>query len=167
MLLLSIRPEFAQSILTGTKEVEFRRRAPRRVACGSQLVIYATSPTCALLGVATIADIIETTPVALWRRCRNVGGIDYQTFTEYYANAENAVGIVLTDARCFLNPPNLSDLREAWGRFQPPQQFAYLCKDHENKVRNLELTDGPAAIHRSEGSAFNKAHLRPADLSSS
>lgn len=146
MLLLSIRPEFAESILSGTKEVEFRRRVPRRVGSGSQIVIYATSPTSALVGLATIADIIEASPVSMWRRYRKVGGIEYQAFTEYYAGSENAVGIVLTNVRRFLNPPALGELRKVWGRFQPPQQFAYLCKDREKKVGNLKLGDGNSAI---------------------
>lgn len=139
MLLLSIRPEFSQAIFSGAKEVEFRRRAPRRATHGSQLVIYASSPTRALVGVATISEIVEATPTALWRRFRTVGGIEYQAFSSYYSGTDSAVAIVLSNVRCFKNPPSLVELRRSWGHFQPPQQYAYLCNDRIRKVRRLKL----------------------------
>ena len=137
MLLLSIRPKFANAILDGSKTVEFRRRAPRQVVLGSELVIYESSPTCALVGLATIEGLIECSPSQLWRKCKEIGGIEYEGFCEYFANADRAVGIILGSARRLSTQVDLEALRVYWPGFHPPQQFVYINDERRSQIRNM------------------------------
>ena len=137
MLLLSIRPMFAEAILSGSKSVEFRRRIPRKAEPGTEVAIYASSPTCALVGIATISEFAEATPEELWRRYKNVGGITYAAYTDYFSGSERAVGIVLTRVRRLMNQMALADLRSQWPGFHPPQQFAYLSRDRQCQVLEI------------------------------
>ena len=51
-LLLSLRPRFAQAILSGAKTVEVRRR-PVNAPPQTPIILYASSPTMAIVGTAT------------------------------------------------------------------------------------------------------------------
>ncbi len=57
MLFLSIHPRYVEAILDGRKTVELRKRMPR-AEIGTQLVIYASMPKCAVVASAVI-DRIE------------------------------------------------------------------------------------------------------------
>lgn len=61
-MLLSVHPRFAAAILEGTKTVEVRRQ---RVAApsGTPVLLYATAPTMALVGMALIASVHVAPPV--------------------------------------------------------------------------------------------------------
>ena len=131
MLLLSIRPEYSEAIFSGSKCVEFRRRVPRQAEPGTELAIYESSPTCALVGFAMIAEFAEATPMSLWRKYRSVGGISYDAYRTYFSGTERAVGIVLTGVRRLTHAVDLDTLRERWPGFHPPQQFAYLTEDRQ------------------------------------
>jgi predicted transcriptional regulator len=66
--LLSIRPEYAEAILNGTKRVEFRRtRFSRDV---SFIVIYATQPVGKVVGWFEV-DGIETSTPGEWRTLKS------------------------------------------------------------------------------------------------
>jgi predicted transcriptional regulator len=73
-LLLSLRPRFAQAILDGTKTVELRRT---RVSAppGTLLVLYASSPVMAVVGVAPLADRDAASLATIWRRYRDKLGL--------------------------------------------------------------------------------------------
>src|SRR5690606_33621434 len=91
--LMSIHPEFADGILRGTKQVEFRRRPLGRQA--THIVIYATAPICAVVGVAEIQRVESATPDALWRAFSEVGGVDRQRFFGYFAGVAEGFAYVL------------------------------------------------------------------------
>jgi hypothetical protein len=59
--IISIHPGYADAILDGTKTIELRRRVPE-LANGTRFWIYATRPTAAVVGVATISDVKRAHP---------------------------------------------------------------------------------------------------------
>ena len=90
---MSIRPEFANRLLSGEKRVEFRRRPAARNV--THILIYATSPICAVVGVAEIERLEHGTPEKLWRAFRLVGGIGRSDFFDYFANADRGCAYVV------------------------------------------------------------------------
>ena len=84
MLLLSIRPNFADRIMDGSKKVEFRRRHPRQIELGTRMLIYASSPVRALIGTAVVVEVVEASPEEVWDEYQAVGGIDHEQFNAYY-----------------------------------------------------------------------------------
>ena len=69
-IVLSIRPQFADKILKGTKTVELRRVYPRRIGKGDRGLIYASSPVKSLVGGFEIARIVEKPLNELWEMRR-------------------------------------------------------------------------------------------------
>jgi predicted transcriptional regulator len=134
-LLLSVRPRFAESILTGAKSAEVRRQR-LGVQPGTPVVIYATLPTAAVVGTARVAGVSSGRPVDLWSRHHEHMGISREEFDSYLEGAAIAYVLSLTEAQCLSEPLTLSHLRAA-ADFQPPQSFQYLTR---HKLR--ELVDG-------------------------
>ncbi|MGG7572906.1 ASCH domain-containing protein [Streptomyces sirii] len=123
-MLLSVHPRFATAILAGSKTVEVRRQ---RVAAppGTTVVLYATAPTMALVGLARIAAVKVGSPRDVWRAHRSQTGISRREFDEYMSGATQASGLTLEDPQPFEEPVPLSALRAA-GTFHPPQSYRYL-----------------------------------------
>jgi len=137
MLLLSIRPNFADRILDGSKTVEFRRRHPRQIELGTRMLIYASSPVRALIGTAIVVEVIEASPEEIWDEYRAVGGIDHEQFNAYYAECDRAIVILLSKPVRFTNAISLDDLRCKWPGFHPPQQFAYMSSERVKKISRM------------------------------
>lgn len=89
--LISLKPRFADAILAGTKQVEFRKR--RLSADVSHVVMYVTQPVGRLVGFFTVSDVVEDEPERLWRRFNRVAGISREDFFAYYSGRDKAVGI--------------------------------------------------------------------------
>ena len=87
--IISIHPEYATAILDGTKTIELRRRIPS-LGQGARLWIYATRPTAAIVGIATIASVSRAHPRTIWQKHRSATGVDYASFTEYFAGTTEA-----------------------------------------------------------------------------
>ena len=64
-LLLSLRPRFAQAILSGAKTVELRRR-PVNAPPQTPIILYASSRTMAIVGTARLREVQTLAPDAAW-----------------------------------------------------------------------------------------------------
>jgi predicted transcriptional regulator len=124
-LLISVRPRFANAILDGSKTVELRRTPPR-LAIPTQALIYASSPTMALVGTCNVVRVVSHTPWGLWCKYGKQTGVSYEEYQEYFVGAPVAFGLILTDPIFLDHPVSLRRLRSAWRNFQPPQSFRYV-----------------------------------------
>ena len=59
-ILLSINPQYVESILNGTKEYEFRKNIDK-------IIIYSTSPIMKVVGEAEVDDILIGDPEMIWQ----------------------------------------------------------------------------------------------------
>ncbi|MFJ4228415.1 hypothetical protein ACIPYV_12715 [Paenarthrobacter nicotinovorans] len=118
---MSIRPEFADAILSGQKVVEFRKRPVADDV--SHVLIYATMPVGSLLGWFVVRGQQTMSPKRLWSTFRGVGGISKSRFFDYYDQREHGTGILVETAGRFLEPVPLSKLGTT---LRPPQSFQYL-----------------------------------------
>jgi predicted transcriptional regulator len=122
-ILLSIKPVYAESILSGKKTVEFRKaNFPRRVGT---LVLYATNPVKRIVGLAKVRQVVVLSPAGAWRRYRRRGAIDKKAFDAYYAGAKKAVCLELGKARRLAVPV---DPKKVIRRFRAPLSYRYLME---------------------------------------
>lgn len=124
-LFLSVRPTFAQRILSGAKTIELRRVRPN-VATGQPVLIYSSSPVMALLASARIDFIFSGNPCDLWDSVRHEAGVTRDEYDAYFDGAVVAVGIRLAAVKRLTNPIRLEELRQRWPWFKPPQSYRYV-----------------------------------------
>lgn len=134
-LLLSVRPRFAEAILSGQKTVEVRRR---RVGAreGAQVVLYASSPVMAVVGTARV-ERVETIPLEqAWNTYSGSMGITRAEFDEYLDGSQIACLLVLSEPSALDDPVSLGDLRRSQ-TFQPPQSYRYVAPSDPMPIREL------------------------------
>lgn len=124
-LLLSLKPNFAEAILNGSKTIELRRTRPR-ISVPTEALIYATSPRCAVVGTCQVVEVLENTPLGMWRAHGRHASIRYPAYKAYFENCDTAYGLVIAEPRALEHPITLKRIRNAWRDFQPPQSFRYL-----------------------------------------
>ena len=119
--ILSIKPIYAQAIIEGTKKVEFRKKIFKREV--EKIFIYSSMPKKMIVGYFTIAEIIEDTPINLWKKFNKVGGISEKDFFEYYKNVEKGFSIKIDRVFKFEEEIEPSEFIE---EFYAPQSYIYI-----------------------------------------
>jgi predicted transcriptional regulator len=142
-LLLSLRPRFADAILSGTKTVELRRR-PINAQPHTPIILYASSPTMAIVGTARLGEVHAHTPAAAWKKHRKSLGLSRAEFDAYLDGSPYAY-VLLLQRICVLNEPlSLRSLRQE-GAFQPPQSFRYVAATDPHQLHGLIPTQDMGA----------------------
>jgi len=123
--LLSIKPRYAERILAGDKTVELRRRVP---ACrpGDIVVVYESSPTMAIVGVARVSDVECRAPSSLWESVKTTAGVTRSEFRSYFTGSKSAYAIHLSDVHSLRKPLHLREIQDSFPEFRPPQSWCYL-----------------------------------------
>jgi predicted transcriptional regulator len=129
-LMISIKPKFAQAIMSGEKRVEIRRSFSAKWA-DQRLCIYSSAPEQKLLGEATVTSVVAATPEDIWAAFGKDISCNRAEFDQYADGASKLVAIALGDVRKYERPLRLNDIRAFSGTpFSPPQSH-----------RTLELKD--------------------------
>jgi predicted transcriptional regulator len=120
-VLLSIKPRFAEKILSGEKRYEFRRAIFKRPRV-RVIVVYASAPVQKVVGEFTISEILYDEVDSLWRRTRKYSGITEDVFYRYFENKDRGYALGIRRVKRYRIPfcP-----RKHFGVF-PPQSYAYL-----------------------------------------
>lgn len=121
-VLLSIKPEFAEKILNGSKRFEFRKGLFKNQEI-SIVVIYATMPVGKIVGQFRIDSILSDAPDALWIKTKKYAGISKKFYDSYYSGKNKAYAIKVGEVERFADPLPLSTLGEG---IKAPQSYLYL-----------------------------------------
>lgn len=119
-MLLSINPEFVESILQGKKIYEYRKFRCRDDV--DKIIIYATAPQKRVVGEAEIASILEDDLLTVWHQTKEYSGITYKFFRKYYKGKKKAVAYKLKNLVIYDKPLSLKDI----GVSCAPQSYLYL-----------------------------------------
>lgn len=138
-LMLSLKPRYAEMIFGGKKTAELRRVRPS-VSRGDLLILYVSSPTKALAGVAEVASVVSGKPDEIWPLVSRRAGIGRDEFDRYFAGAGLAHAILLSRVWKMGMPMKLDRIRRMRTRFRPPQSYLYVTADdilHPRAPRSL------------------------------
>lgn len=124
-LFISIRPNYVDALVAGTKTVELRRTRPD-VVRGDRVLIYSSSPVMSLLATAVVDGVSVARPSEIWTRFRDEVGVSRREFDEYFVGAASASAIELRDVSLLPEAVDLAELRRRWRGFHPPQAFRYV-----------------------------------------
>lgn len=122
VVVLSVKPKYAELILNGTKTVEFRRAWAAQDV--DRIVIYESAPTQRLVGMVSVSTVISDKPTRLWAVCQQYGGgLTKAELMEYFKGKTLGNAVLLKDLVRFtqaLAPAKV------FRNFSPPQSFRYM-----------------------------------------
>lgn len=127
-VILSIKPKYAQAIISGAKKVEFRKKIFKRPV--DKVYIYSSSPIKKIIGYFTFSEIVEESPTDLWAKFQNVGSIEKADFFEYFKDSEKGFAIIITNVEKFKKG---IDPIAFFENFCAPQSYLYIEEDLKTK----------------------------------
>ena len=119
-ILLSIKPEYVDRILAGTKKYEYRKRLAR--SNNSVLLVYSTSPVMKVVAKVEILGTICAAPSTLWEQTKSNAGIIRKKYREYFHGCKTAYAYKLGKVEIFDPPRDLLDYNITLA----PQSFSYV-----------------------------------------
>lgn len=128
-VLISIKPEYVNRILNGTKKYEYRRMLAKKDV--SSLIIYSTWPVMEIVGEVEVVDTIEMAPSSLWEKTKKEAGIGRKKYREYFKGRKRACAYVLGKVTKYESNKKLLDI----GVQQAPQSFSYLTQEQYELLR--------------------------------
>lgn len=123
-LLISLRPRFADALLDGAKTIELRRRVPASIP-GSRILLYSSTPTCAIIGTAVLGSIHRGEASAIWKSHGRYAAVTREEFDHYFAGSAMAYALEIRSATAAPFPLELERMRRDFA-LRPPQSWRYL-----------------------------------------
>lgn len=129
-VLLSIKPEFAEKILSNQKKYEFRKSPIRKADSVNKVILYASSPTQRIVGSFKINQIVSGAPGELWEQYGGKSGIDdRKRFMDYYSGKQEGYAIEIKNPQRLLTA---IDPTEHIDGFTPPVSFQYVNEEFDS-----------------------------------
>lgn len=132
-LLLSIKPKYAYSILSGTKKVELRRSIPN-LNNGDCVVIYASSPIKSAIGYFVVDYSSSKELELLWKDVSSIAGLTEVEFHNYFINCNSGHAVFIKNAYAFPASITFENLP-----CKPTQNFRYLSKEDKEAIFKQSL----------------------------
>ena len=126
--ILSLKPQYAELIISGEKTVELRNRVVR-MEPGTVIWIYATRPVGGIVALAELDSVVHDAPAEIWIRYEREMCIDKEHFDSYIDNRESVSALKLSSVRKLKHSVTLDWIRQSIGNFQPPQFYSRLSLD--------------------------------------
>ncbi len=149
-LLISIRPQFVESIFARTKTVELRRVKPRLQA-GDLVVIYASGSTKGIVGAFEVEGVTAASPLAIWRKHNGGSGLSKAEFDRYYQGTDVGYAIRIGKLWELPIPIPLGTLRKRRSGFRPPQSYHYWQLDDLLRMGGDVFSSGIGRTKRAAG----------------
>ena len=136
-VLLSVKPKYANEIISGRKKYEFRKSIFKRENI-EKMYIYSSSPVQKIIAIVDIDGILSDSPKELWGQCHEDAGISEGEFFDYFKNSDIGYAIKISNVQEFSTPIDPYFVDED---FRPPQSFYYLPMSYLLTYWNYQNTD--------------------------
>ena len=134
VIVLSIKPIYANAILSGKKTVEFRKNGiPPDI---KTIVLYATQPEQRVLGYFDVKKCDVDHPSALWEKYGKYGQITFDDFNSYYKGKGSGKCFIIETAYRFKVSIPLNQCKSFTNS---PQSFVYLNKSEWGNMKRKKL----------------------------
>ena len=135
-LFISVKPQYANAILEGTKTVELRRTRPN-LPDGSLVILYSSTPTRAVVGWAHLTGVRVGTPIEIWDKYGTAAAIDEPDYDAYFDGTDQAFALELDSVVAAVQPIPLDVIRSIG--IQPPQSWRYVPADVTTQIQASAL----------------------------
>lgn len=119
-IVLPIKPNYAEKILSNEKKYEFRKKICTENI--DKIYLYATSPVKKIVGEAEVLEKIMMDKKTLWKLTEKQAGITADYYEKYFLNCEMACAYKIGKVKRYDQIVKLSDV----GISYVPQSFAYV-----------------------------------------
>lgn len=123
-VLLSIKPQFVEEIISGRKKFEYRKRIFKKNV--DTVVIYSTMPVGKIIGEFLIDKIIDESIEELWNQTSEFSGISEGFFREYFNERQTGYAIKIKKFVKYKKPISPKDVLK---NFVAPQSYMYVEND--------------------------------------
>ena len=120
-VILSIRPEFVEKIITGEKRYEYRKKIFKQNV--KSVIIYSTKPVGMLIGEFTIKSVLHDEVDKIWSKTNLLSGISHKFFKDYFSSQDMAFALEINNLTIYEEP---IEPKEIIADFTAPQSFCYL-----------------------------------------
>lgn len=127
LIIISIKENYVNLILSGKKTIELRKVVPRALP-GDIIMIYTTQPKKAITAIAYVKRVFTCPPEDMWRDHHMVLGISKLGFDKYYKERKKAVGIEFSEVFKLESEISLSAIKLIYPKFSPPQTYKYIFR---------------------------------------
>lgn len=138
MLILPLKPRWAELILDGKKAIELRSRASPDSLSHRVAAVYATRPESSLVGVVRTEHVHVEDVRTLWSRFGKRSCVPRADFDAYFQGKQRGYAIELVTPARLPKPIPLADLRDLIPGFHPPMMYSVLP---EGDARRAQLED--------------------------
>lgn len=119
-VLMSIKPEYVEKILNGTKKYEYRKTKTKLDI--DKIIIYSTNPVKKVVAEVEVKNILIDTPENIWNKTKEYSGTTKKFYDAYFKNKKEAIAYELDEIKIYDNPKTLSEL----GINNAPQSYMYI-----------------------------------------
>ena len=129
-VLMSIKPQYANAIMHGSKKVEFRKQIFDVNV--ERVYVYASHPVKKLIGYFDVDHVICENPDKLWDDYNKVGCISKKDFVSYFNNCSYGYAIAVKEVHRFTKDYLIAEI---FGEnFQVPQSYRYI-----NNIKTIRV----------------------------
>ncbi|AWX14812.1 hypothetical protein CEP48_00840 [Mergibacter septicus] len=121
-VLLSIKPEFVEKIISGEKKFEFRKSLPKKKGI-TTVVVYSTMPVGKVIGEFKVKATYTHEPESLWEKTKDFSGISKKFFDEYFSSRTLAHAFEIDSFHLYDEPLKISEILPSG---TPPQSYCYI-----------------------------------------
>jgi predicted transcriptional regulator len=134
--LISLKEEFFDRIIDGTKPYEFRRVFASSLDEPFIGVIYVSSPIQAIKGVVYFDKPIRRTSQELLELARESGYPFIEGVREYFKGKDTGYALPVKWSKLFKQAISLRDIKKIYPGFRPPQSF--YCLENQQFLKLKE-----------------------------
>jgi predicted transcriptional regulator len=126
-LLISIRSEYAEKLLSAQKTIELRRKFPVHIPPNTPFLIYSSRGDQAVVAKGTVNRVMELGLSELWQRAKDHASVTKSVFNEYFDGLEQGFAIFVENVVRTKSQTPVKLLKSKFN-IVPPQSFRYLSE---------------------------------------
>lgn len=123
-VILSIKPQFVEKIVTGEKKFEFRKKMFKQEV--ESVIIYSTKPVGCFVGEFKIKSVLSGDTKLIWSQTCFSAGITKEYFYDYFQDVGTAYALQIDELIVYDTPIDPADIIP---NFKAPQSFCYTKDD--------------------------------------
>ena len=133
--MISLKEEYFERILDGTKSFEFRRVFASSLHEPFLCVIYISAPVQAIRGVVYFDKPIKDSIDELLKLASKSKYPFIEGVRDYFNEKTKGYALPVINTRLFKKPIKLRDIQKIYPKFRPPQSFYYLENEQFLKIK--------------------------------